>query len=180
MIGRKLSQKYRFREGSEYQRRALTFNPKFTAASFQLAQDLLRLGQDDVGWELARTVAEADEYNVVAHNLLTLYDRLKDFSVLEADNIFVRMDPREASIYGDDVVQLLTEARKVLCEKYDVQPDAPIVVEIFPEQKDFAIRTFGLPGGAGFSGCLLRSRDHRQQPGIARPAAIELAECAVA
>jgi tetratricopeptide (TPR) repeat protein len=39
-----------------------------------------------------------------------------------------------------------------LCEKYDIQPNAPIVVEIFPEQKDFAIRTFGLPGGAGFLG----------------------------
>ncbi len=152
LIGRKLSQKYRFKEGAEYQRRAIELDANYTPATFQLAQDLLRLGHDDVGWKLAREVAEEDQYNVVAHNLLTLYDRLKDFSVLEADDIFVRMDPREASIYGDDVVDLLNEARRVLCEKYDVQPAAPVVVEIFPEQKDFAIRTFGLPGGAGFLG----------------------------
>ena len=62
------------------------------------------------------------------------------------------MDPHEAAIYGDDALELLKEAKRVLCKKYDVSPNAPIVVEIFPEQKDFAIRTFGLPGGAGFLG----------------------------
>ncbi|NND95731.1 MAG: tetratricopeptide repeat protein, partial [Pirellulaceae bacterium] len=152
LIGRKLSQKYRFKEGAEYQRKALTFDPKNSAASFQLAQDLLRLGDEDVGWQLAHTVASEDQYNVVAHNLITLHDRLSQFSTIEADDIHIRMDPREAAIYGDEVVRLLTDARQVLCEKYDVQPNGPIIVEIFPQQKDFAIRTFGLPGGAGFLG----------------------------
>ena len=152
LIGRKLSQKYRFKEGAAYQRSALMFDPKNSAASFQLAQDLLRLGDEDVGWRLAHTVAEEDEYNVVAHNLITLHDVISKFRTIEADDIHVRMDPTEAAIYGDEVVELLTEARQVLCEKYDVTPNAPIIVEIFPKQKDFAIRTFGLPGGAGFLG----------------------------
>ena len=152
LIGRKLSAKYRFKEGAEYQNRALEMNPKFTPARFHLAQDYLRLGKEDEGWKLAEAVGKADEYNVVVHNLLTLYDRLQAFSNLEADGIFVRMDPREANVYGDQVLELLSQARQVLCKKYDVQPDGPIVVEIFPEQKDFAIRTFGLPGGDGFLG----------------------------
>ena len=152
LIGKKLSDKYRFAEGAEYQRAALTIDPSYAAASFQLAQDLLRLGHDDVGWELARTVADEDQYNVVAHNLITLHDRLKGFSVLQAGDIHVRMDPREAAIYGDDVLELLSEAQATLCEKYEVTPQAPVIVEIFPEQKDFAIRTFGLPGGQGFLG----------------------------
>ncbi len=152
LIGLKLSQKYRFDEGAAYQQKALEFDPTYTPANFQLAQDMLRLGHGAVGWELAKTVAEDDQYNVVAHNLMTLHDRLKDFSVLEAEGIRVRMDRREAAIYGDDVLDLLVEAKNVLCEKYDSQPRMPIYVEIFPEQKDFAIRTFGLPGGAGFLG----------------------------
>jgi len=152
LIGLKLSQKYRFEEGAEYQRKALEFDPRYAPASFQLAQDLLRLGHEKVGWTLAQTIADDDKYNVVAHNLMTLYDRIKKFRVLEADGIRVRMESREARIYGDAVLRLLSEAKEVLCEKYDVEPRAPIVVEIFPEQKDFAIRTFGLPGGAGFLG----------------------------
>jgi tetratricopeptide (TPR) repeat protein len=152
LIGKKLSQKYRFEEGAEYQRKALEVDPTYTRSRFQLAQDLLRLGNEDVGWEVARLAAEQDEYNVVASNLMTLRERIKGFSVLEANGIQVRMDSMEASIYGPAVMELLSEAKETLCQKYDVTPGAPIVVEIFPEQKDFAIRTFGLPGGAGFLG----------------------------
>ncbi len=152
LIGRKLSDNYRFEEGAAYQRRSLAFDSGFAPANYQLAQDLLRLGEDAIGWELASNVAKADPYNVVVHNLMTLSDRLKKFTLLQADGIEVRMDAREADIYGDRVIDLLTQAKQVLCEKYDVTPRAPIIVEIYPEQKDFSIRTFGLPGGAGFLG----------------------------
>ena len=59
------------------------------------------------------------------------------------------MDAREADIYGQLVVDLLSRAKEQLCGKYDTTVADPVVVEIFPKQEDFAIRTFGLPGGAG-------------------------------
>jgi tetratricopeptide (TPR) repeat protein len=152
LIGRKLSDKYRFAEGADYQRRAIEVDARYNAATFQLAQDLLRLGQDEVGWLLAKEVADEDPYNVVAHNLMTLNDRVGGFTRIESDGIEVRMDPREAMIYGDDVMNLLREAKTVLCEKYQIAPEKTIIVEIFPDQSDFAIRTFGLPGGEGFLG----------------------------
>jgi Flp pilus assembly protein TadD len=148
LIGKKLSDNYRFEVGAAYQRKSLAFDSSFAPANYQLAQDLLRLGEDVIGWELASKVAEQDPYNVVAHNLMTLSGRLKGFTVLEADGIQVRMEKREAEIYGDRVLDLLLEAKRVLCKKYDVTPRATILVEIYPQQKDFAIRTFGLPGGA--------------------------------
>ena len=46
LIGRKLSQKYRFAEGAEYQRQALKSDPQYLPAKIQLAQDLLRLGAE--------------------------------------------------------------------------------------------------------------------------------------
>jgi len=152
LIGRKLSDNYRFEVGAAYQRKSLAFDTDFTAASYQLANDLLRLGDDAIGWEVANQVAKADPYNVVVHNLMTLSDRLKKFTSLQADGIIIRMDANEAEVYGERVLTLLTEAKRKLCEKYDVTPRAPIIVEIYPQQKDFAIRTFGLPGGAGFLG----------------------------
>ncbi len=152
LIGKKLSDKYRFAEGAAYQRRALELDSSYLPAKFQLSQDLLRLGNDEVGWELAKQVADSDPYNVVAVNLLNLNQRIKTFTSIESDGIVLRMDSDEAAIYGQQVISLLAEAKNVLCSKYEVEPDAPIVVEIFPDQKDFAIRTFGLPGGAGFLG----------------------------
>jgi tetratricopeptide (TPR) repeat protein len=62
------------------------------------------------------------------------------------------MEAREADLYGDRAVELLKRARKTLREKYDVKLDGPIVIEIFPKQKDFAVRTFGMPGASGFLG----------------------------
>ncbi len=152
LLGRKLSQKYRFREGAEAQRRALNFDPKHLPARVQLAQDLLRLGQEQEGWELASAVAQDDGYNIFAHNLATLRETVERFQTLSADGILLRMDPREAEIYGARVLELLCRAKRTLAPKYQVELPEPIVVELFPRQADFAIRTFGLPGGEGFLG----------------------------
>jgi tetratricopeptide (TPR) repeat protein len=151
-IGLKLSQKYRFAEGARYQRRALEQNPRHTQARIQLSQDLLRLGQEQEGWQLADEVNRQDQYDIVAHNLVTLRDRLAGFRTLERDGFIVRMDRREATIYGERVLALLSRARQSLTEKYDSPLPESVYVEIFPDQRDFAIRTFGLPGGAGFLG----------------------------
>ena len=152
LIGRKLSQKYRFAEGAAYQRRALVFDPDYRPAKIQLSQDLLRLGEEEDGWRLADEVSKQDAYDVVAFNLVTLEEQLAKFRTIGGDGLLVRMEAREADLYGKRVVELLERARETLCKKYDVKLDQPIVIEIFPQQKDFAVRTFGIPGVGGFLG----------------------------
>jgi tetratricopeptide (TPR) repeat protein len=152
LMGRKLSQKYRFTEGAALQREALKYDEAFLPAKIQLAQDLLRLGHDEEGWRLADEVQKADAYDVVAYNLTTLHDTIANFQTLKSEHFEVRMEPREAAVYGTDVLELLERAHAVLTKKYGVPSGERTVVEIFPDQKDFAIRTFGLPGGAGYLG----------------------------
>ncbi len=152
LIGLKLSQKYRFAEGSACQRRALAADPEYLSAKSQLAQDLLRLGEDEEGWRLAEEVYDKDGYDVVAYNLVTLRDTISGFSNLTHSDFRVRMHPREAAIYGERVTELLEKAKETLCAKYGIELPRKTVVEIFPEQKDFAVRTFGMPGGEGFLG----------------------------
>jgi tetratricopeptide (TPR) repeat protein len=152
LMGRKLSQKYRFAEGSELQREALKFDPTFVPAKIQLAQDLLRLGRSEEGWALAEEVQKADPYDVVAYNLTTLKSVMANFRTLKSEHFDIRMDPKEAEIYGADVITLLERAHATLTKKYGMPLKERTIVEIFPDQKDFAIRTFGLPGGAGFLG----------------------------
>lgn len=151
-IGRQLSKKYRFAEGSAYQRTALTIDPAYLPAKVQLCQDLLRIGEEDEGWKLAAEVFAADAYNVLAYNLVTLGDRLAGFRTLKADGFVVRMDPREADLYGARVLDLLSRAKKTLAARYGAVVAEPVVVEIFPQKKEFAVRTFGLPGAEGFLG----------------------------
>ena len=152
LIGQKLSQKYRFAEGAEYQRRALKFAPDYLPAKIQLAQDFLRLGIEEEGWPLADEVFKEDAYDIAAYNLVTLHDTLRKFATLTNEHFIVRMSEHEASIYGQEALELLEESRQQLTKKYGLELTKPVTVEIFPEQKDFAVRTFGMPGGEGYLG----------------------------
>ncbi|TWT33919.1 tetratricopeptide repeat protein [Posidoniimonas corsicana] len=151
-IGRKLSDKYRFSEGADYQRRALEMDSGYLPARVQLAQDLLRLGEEEEGWRLIQEVSATDGYNVVAHNLATLHDSLVKHQVLADDAFYLRMEQHEAAVYGERVLDLLSKAKQTICEKYDVSIEEPVVVDIFPNKNDFAVRTFGIPGADGFLG----------------------------
>jgi tetratricopeptide (TPR) repeat protein len=152
LIGRKLSQKYRFAEGAARQRRALEIDPLYQPAQIQLCQDLLRLGEEAEGWKLAAEIFSKDGYNVVAYNLITLRDRLSGFRTLEEDGFVVRMESHEAELYGQRVLSLMRRARTTLGQKYGVTVQPPVIVEIFPQRKEFAVRTFGLPGADGLLG----------------------------
>jgi tetratricopeptide (TPR) repeat protein len=152
LIGLKLSQHYHFAEGAAAQRRALALEPEYLPARRQLAEDLLRLGQDAEGWKLAQAAHEQDAYDVTAYNLVTLHDQMVKYQTLSNADFIVHMSTNEAGLYGDRVLELLTRARETLCRKYGVQLTQPTAVEIFPEQKDFAVRTFGMPGNPGYLG----------------------------
>jgi tetratricopeptide (TPR) repeat protein len=152
LIGLKLSQNYRFAEGAAHQRRARQFDPDYLPAKAQLAQDLLRLGEEAEGWQLAQEVQRQDGYDVEAYNLATLHDTLGKFVTLTNRDFLVRMGPHEAQVYGARVLELLGRAKTNLCAKYGPKLEQPTLVEIFPEQKDFAVRTFGMPGDPGYLG----------------------------
>ncbi|QDU41511.1 tetratricopeptide repeat protein [Maioricimonas rarisocia] len=152
LAGRKLSRKYRFKEGAAYQRAALEKDPAYLPARKQLASDLLRLGRESEGWELVEKAFESDEYDVAMYNLITLREELERFTTLEDEWFIIRMDPHEAAVYGDRVRELLHDARKELCSRYGLELDGPVTVEIFPKADDFAVRTFEVPGVAGFLG----------------------------
>ena len=152
LIGKKLSQKYRFAEGSAHQKQALAFDEKYLPAKIQLAQDLLRLGFEKEGWAMTEAAHESDGYDVTTYNLVTLRDTLGKYTTLTNANFIVRMDPHEAAIYGPRALRLLDRAHDTLCKKYGLKLEQRTTVEIFAEQKDFGVRTFGMPDNPGFLG----------------------------
>lgn len=164
-IGRVLSRNYRFQEGAARQRAALEFDPDYLPAKLQLAHDLLRIGDEDAAFALAEEVGRLDEYNVLAYNLTVLRDELATYETIASENFTIRMPANEAEIYGDRALELLTEAKSVLCDKYGLELDHPVLVEFFPHQQDFAIRTFGNLGGAGILGACFGTVVTMNSPG---------------
>jgi tetratricopeptide (TPR) repeat protein len=152
LIGEKLSAKYRFAEGAAYQRQAREFDPTYLPAAAQLASDLLRLGEETEGWALAQAVHERDEYDVEAFNLVTLRDTMDKYAAMTNDDFVIRMAAPEVAVYGPRVLALLRRAKETLTAKYGIELAKPTYIEIFADQRDFAVRTFGLPDVAGFLG----------------------------
>jgi len=152
LIGTKLSQNYRFVEGARHERQALDFDPNYLPAKIQLAQDLLRLGQETEGWELANEVHDQDGYDVTAFNLVTLRKQMAKYETITNHDFIVRMATNEAPIYGDRVLALLQRVKDTVTKKYGVELTEPTYVEIFAAQKDFGVRTFGMPHNPGFLG----------------------------
>lgn len=153
VLGRCLSRKYRMEEGERYQRMALSWDPNHGRAKLALTADLLKLGREDEAWVLAEAAARADPYNVLAYNYGKLRRQLAGYQTRETAHFRLRMRPDEMAVYGNRVLALLEEARSVLGGKYEgAAPAGKTLVEIFAEQQDFAIRTFGELGGAGYLG----------------------------
>jgi tetratricopeptide (TPR) repeat protein len=152
LIGRKLSQHYRFREGAAYQRKSLALKADFAPAQRQLADDLLRLGEDVEGWKVAHEAYDSDSYNVATYNLLELHDELDKFTTLQDDSFTLRMETVESKLYGAEVLTLLHRAKQTLCSKYDLELKDRVTVEVFPNEDDFAVRTFGMPAVSGYLG----------------------------
>ena len=152
LIGRKLAQKYRFAEGAAAQKQALDFDSTYLPARRELAEDFLRLGQDDEGWKMAVEVRARDDYDVAIYNLVTLHDQMSKYQRLTNADFIVRMKPQEAQLYGTSVLELLSRAKATLSRKYGVELTNRTLVDIFPEQKDFAVRTFGMPDNPGYLG----------------------------
>ncbi len=147
LIGRKLAQHGLYADAATVLRRALAFDPEYTPARIELAEALLRSGHEHEGWDLAAAVHTADGYDITAFNLVNLHDQLDKFTTLSTPNFELRMGAEEAPIYGQRALELLERARATLTEKYGVSLDQPTAVEIYPNPKDFSVRTFGLPGG---------------------------------
>ena len=152
LIGRKLSQHYRFREGAAYQRKSLALKANFAPAQRQLADDLLRLGEEVEGWKVAHQAYDSDSYNVATYNLLELHDELGKFTTLQDDSFTLRMETVESKLYGAEVLTLLHRAKQTLCSKYGLDLKDRVTVEVFPNEDDFAVRTFGMPAVSGYLG----------------------------
>lgn len=150
--GATLSRRYRFEEGAALQRQALQMDPAYGPARVQLARDLLRLGAREEGWQLAENAHKQDGYDAELFNLLQLRDSLNRFTVLRSEHFEVHMTREEASVFGEQALQLLNTAWSDLTERYGYTPPDKVIVEIFDRPEDFAVRTFGLPDVAGFLG----------------------------
>ncbi len=152
IAGYHLARAYRFPEAVTLVRRALELNPDHIRAHADLGMHLLRTGDEAGARAALERSFEADPYDVVTFNLLEMLDQLDEFETFEEGDLIVRLHPDEAPAIKDYVIDVAQEALDTLSDLYNMTPETPVLIEIFPRHDDFAVRTLGLPGMVGALG----------------------------
>lgn len=172
IAGRIASRHYRFTEGAAFQKKALEANANDVLAKAFYAQDLLRLGQDELGRKMLTEAFAGDRFNVQVFNLLELLDKVADFEVMENKAFQLRMPKKEVPVWGEDVLDLLNDSFKTFSKKYDVRLKTPVAIQIFDNHDDFMVRSVGLPGNAGHLGICFGQLVTMDSPSARTPGAM--------
>ena len=143
---------YRFDEAVALARQATALDPGNTKAFGDLGMHLMRAGDEAEARRALERSFEADPFDKVTFNLLTLLDTLDKFVVEKSGDLIVKFHPDEAAVMREYAIPLAHEALKALAERYQFTPKGPILIEVFPNHDDFAVRTLGLPGLLGALG----------------------------
>ncbi len=107
--------------------------------------NLLRLGREGEGRTQLEQAFEKDPFNFWTMNMLRVLDTLTVFETRRSEHFVVRMPPSEAGTLWPYLEPLLEESWTMLTRKYEFEPQGPILVEVFQDHEDFAVRTSGLP-----------------------------------
>jgi len=151
-LGEDAARRYLFRESVVYFRKALALDPDNWTAAAELGTSLSRLGAEKEAKALLEKAFEKDPYNVLAGNLLNLFDDFAKYDTIRTAHFLLRLHRDDKPIIGATAAELCEAAYKSMAARYNVTLPNPILLEIFPKHDDFAVRCFGLPGAQVFLG----------------------------
>ena len=136
---------YRFDGAVRLAQKAVAVDPGHWNGHIVLGMNLLRLGREAEGREHLVNGFQGDPFNLWAMNMLEVLDVLDGFETHRTDHFIVRMHPTDAGVLWPYLEPLLSEAWDSLTAKYGFTPRKPVLIEIFSDHEDFAVRTSGLP-----------------------------------
>jgi tetratricopeptide (TPR) repeat protein len=146
------SHNYRYEDAVTLARKAIGLDPNNPHILSDLGIHLLRTGDEAEARSVLERSFALDGYNVVTYNLLQMMDTLDKFVTVRDGDLILRLDKDEAPVLQDPALALAHEALNNYIKRYGFTPKGPILIEIFPRQDHFAVRTAGLPGMVGALG----------------------------
>jgi tetratricopeptide (TPR) repeat protein len=155
----------RYREAIELYKRAVEIEPDLYSAHAELGVNLLRENDVEGASRHLAVAYGGDPFSAPIVNTLRLIDSFDNFVVkshlpdpnaaaaatgggAKARNpgALLRMHKDEAEVLDPYVLDLVNRTIETYSKRYGFELQKPVVVELYPEHDDFAVRTSGLPG----------------------------------
>jgi tetratricopeptide (TPR) repeat protein len=151
----------RYREAIELYKKAVEIQPDNYAAHAELGVNLLRENKVDEAQQHLMVAYRGDPFSAPIVNTLRLIDSFDNFvvsphppvdvkapdgSTVRTPGVILRLHKDEAPVIEPYVLDLANKAIATYTKRYGFELKEPVVVELYPEHDDFAVRTSGLPG----------------------------------
>lgn len=136
----------RYEEAIAHYRRAVALDPDFLPAQSELGINLMRVGEDVEAHKILEAAHKRGFTNSPTSNSLRLLDSYKNFQVFKQPRFVLRLHKSEAALLHPYVEREVARALETFDAKYGVKLPGPVLVEMYPDHEDFAVRTMGMPG----------------------------------
>lgn len=138
----------RYREANVWLQRAVQVQPRLWSAQEELGVNYLRLGDRAAARAHLVAAYEGDRFSATTVNTLRLLDSLEQYQSrrVGSPGFVLQLGPKEADALAPYVEQVTRDAIRQFSQRWGYQPQRDIVVELYPDHDDFAVRTAGLPG----------------------------------
>jgi tetratricopeptide (TPR) repeat protein len=144
----------RYREAIDLYQKAVDIEPGLASAHEELGINLLRDNQVDRARRHLENAYAEDPFSPMAVNTLRLLDSFDDFELITDPPlpergvlpVTLRLHRDEAAVIAPYAIALTRDSIDVFTERYGFELREPVVVEMYPDHEDFAVRTAGMPG----------------------------------
>ena len=145
----------RYRDAIDYYQMAVDVDPELADAHEQMGVNLLRDNQVARARRHLEAAHDLDPFSPIAVNTLRLLDSFSRFPLIQDPAeptpdgplpIILRLRDDEASAIAPYAIDMTRRAIEVFTERYEFELSEPVVIEMYPDHEDFAVRTAGMPG----------------------------------
>jgi tetratricopeptide (TPR) repeat protein len=155
IIARSAVREHRYVEAIELEKLALTVKPDYYEAMSGVGLGYLRLGKEKEGKEWLDKSWKGDEYNVRTYNTLNLYDKTipNDYAFTTTKSFKIRYHKSEQKLLGRYLEPVMERAFAEMVKRYGFTPKTPVILELYADAGDYAVRTVGLPSLGALGVC---------------------------
>ena len=145
----------RYRDAINLYQKAVDIEPGLASAHEELGVNLLRDNQMSRARKHLESAHNEDPFSPKAVNTLRLLDSFANFRLVNDPElpgdpdlmpITLRLHKDEAAVIAPYAIRLTRDSIAEFTERYNFKLREPVVIEMYPDHEDFAVRTAGMPG----------------------------------
>ena len=145
----------RYRDAIDHYQKAVDIDPTLATAHEELGVNLLRDNQFGRAREHLEIAHDIDPYSPKAVNTLRLLDSFANFDLINDPlevsvngeiPLTLRLHKDEAAAIAPYAIAMTRESIAAFTDRYGFQLREPVIIEMYPDHEDFAVRTAGMPG----------------------------------